>query len=63
MGEPFPGATCGKCHPEFNHGGKVLAEERGVVAAKGWFPKAEGELAEEVIGLGRYREDSYGTKA
>ncbi len=34
--------------------GKVLAEERGVVRAAQWFPKADGELVEEVIGLGRY---------
>jgi hypothetical protein len=37
-----------------NAGGKVVAEERGVVQAKRWFPEASGELAEEVIGLGRY---------
>jgi hypothetical protein len=38
----------------FNAGGKVLAEERGVVRADDWFSKAKGEFAEEVIGLGRY---------
>jgi hypothetical protein len=37
-----------------NAGGKVVAEERGVVPAKEWFPEASGELREEVIGLGRY---------
>ena len=36
-----------------NAGGKGLSEERGVVSANQWFPKAEGELVEEVIGLGR----------
>ena len=35
-------------------GGKFVAEERGVVPAKRWFPEASGELDEEVIGLGRY---------
>jgi hypothetical protein len=35
-------------------GGKVVAEERGVVPAKPWFPEASGEVVEEVIGLGRY---------
>ena len=35
--------------------GKVVAEERGVVPANQWFPEAAaGELAEEVVGLGRY---------
>ena len=34
--------------------GKVLSEERGVVRAAQWFPKADRELVEEVIGLGRY---------
>jgi hypothetical protein len=37
-----------------NAGGKVLSEERGLVRADSWFPQAEGELMEEVIGLGRY---------
>jgi len=37
-----------------NASGKVLAEERGVVPVNRWFPGASGELAEEVIGLGRY---------
>jgi hypothetical protein len=37
-----------------NAGAKVVAEERGVVRASNWFPEASGELAEEVIGLGRY---------
>jgi hypothetical protein len=37
-------------------GGKVVAEEYGVVPAKQWFPGASGELLEEVIGLGRYGE-------
>jgi hypothetical protein len=36
-----------------NAGEKVVAEERGVVPAREWFPEASGELAEEVIGLGR----------
>lgn len=35
-------------------GGKIVAEERGVVPASNWFPEASGELVEEVIGLGRY---------
>lgn len=39
---------------KFNGGGEVLAEERGVVPANEWVPRAEGDLAEEVIGLGRY---------
>jgi hypothetical protein len=39
---------------KLNAGGKVVAEERGVVPAKRWFPEASGEVAEEVIGLGRY---------
>jgi hypothetical protein len=38
----------------FNASGKVLAEERGVVRADDWFAMAEGDLTEEVIGLGRY---------
>ncbi len=37
-----------------NAGGKVLSEERGMVCADSWVPQAEGELVEEVIGLGRY---------
>lgn len=37
-----------------NAGGKVLSEERGRVRTDSWFPQAEGELLEEVIGLGRY---------
>jgi hypothetical protein len=37
----------------FNAGGKVLAEERGVKRADDWFSRAEGEIAEEVIELGR----------
>jgi hypothetical protein len=37
-----------------NAGGKVVSEERDIVKASEWFPKADGELAEEVIGLGRY---------
>jgi hypothetical protein len=37
-----------------NAGGNVVTEERGIVPAKQWFPGASGELAEEVIGLGRY---------
>ena len=37
-----------------NAGEKVVSEERDVVRAKEWFSEAEGELAEEVIGLGRY---------
>ncbi len=39
---------------KLNAGGKVVAEERGVVPANRWFPEASDELAEEVIGLGRY---------
>jgi hypothetical protein len=35
-------------------GGKVVCEERGVVKASEWFAGADGELMEEVIGLGRY---------
>jgi Zn-dependent peptidase ImmA (M78 family) len=38
----------------FNAGGKVVSEERAFVRANDWFPRAEGEVAEEVIGLGRY---------
>jgi hypothetical protein len=38
----------------FNASEKVVAEERGAVPAKRWFSEASGELAEEVIGLGRY---------
>jgi hypothetical protein len=38
----------------FNAGEKVLAEERDAVPANRWFPEASDELAEEVIGLGRY---------
>jgi hypothetical protein len=38
----------------FSRGGKVVSEQRGVLAASEWFPEAEGELVEEVIGLGRY---------
>jgi hypothetical protein len=37
-----------------NAGGNVVSEERGVVPAKEWFSIADGELVEEVIGLGRY---------
>jgi hypothetical protein len=37
-----------------NAEGKVLSEERGRVLASQWFPGAEGEFVEEVIGLGRY---------
>jgi hypothetical protein len=37
-----------------NAGGRVVGEERGVVQANEWFPVASCELAEDVIGLGRY---------
>jgi hypothetical protein len=37
-----------------NASGTVVSEERGVAKASEWFPKAEGALIEEVIGLGRY---------
>lgn len=37
----------------FNAGGKIVSEERSVVRADDWFSIAEGELVEEVIGLGR----------
>jgi hypothetical protein len=48
---PVPAETVTR---KLNAGGKVVAEERGVVPANRWFPEASGELAEDVIGLGRY---------
>jgi hypothetical protein len=60
FGENEPRETRARQVPEesvtrkLNGGGKVVAEERGVVPANRWFPEASGELAEEVIGLGRY---------
>ena len=37
-----------------NAGGKTVSEERDVLKASEWFPEADGNLVEEVIGLGRY---------
>lgn len=60
FGESAPGETGARRVPpasithKLNAGGKVVAEERGVVPAKRWFREGSGELAEEVIGLGRY---------
>jgi len=53
MGDPCPNVPTDSVTRKLNASGKIVAEERDVVPANQWFPEAEGEVVEEVIGLGR----------